>query len=198
MENAICFEHINKAYGDLTVLHDFSATFPYGSVTAVTAPSGAGKTTLLRLFMELETADSGVITGLSGLRKSAVFQEDRLCENLTALANIQITTSGSAPGLPATKSAIIASMEELGLSDCWQKPVRELSGGMKRRIAILRALWADYDLLLLDEPFKGLDSQTKDTVIDYVRQHIAGKTVIFVTHDRSELEKMGIEREMTV
>lgn len=73
MENAICFEHINKAYGDLTVLHDFSATFPYGSVTAVTAPSGAGKTTLLRLFMELETADSGVITGLSGLRKSAVF-----------------------------------------------------------------------------------------------------------------------------
>lgn len=192
MENTICFENINKAYGDLTVLHDFSASFPYGSVTAVTAPSGTGKTTLLRLLMELEPADSGSITGLSGLRKSAVFQEDRLCENLTALANIQLTAGN------VSKDAIIASMEQISLSDCWYKPVRELSGGMKRRIAILRALWADYDLLLLDEPLKGLDSHTKDMVIDYIRQHIAGKTVILVTHDHTEIEKMGIKREITI
>ncbi|MFW5670042.1 MAG: ATP-binding cassette domain-containing protein, partial [Acetivibrio ethanolgignens] len=87
-------------------------------------------------------------------------------------------------------------MELFGLSGCEKRLTYELSGGMKRRIAILRALFADYDLLLLDEPFKGLDSETKEIVIAETRRHSLGKTVVFTTHDRHELEGMEIKQEI--
>ena len=90
---------------------------------------------------------------------SAVFQEDRLCKNLSPVSNIRLV----APELK--KSDIIAAMEHVGLTGCFSQPVRELSGGMKRRVAILRALLADYDILFLDEPFKGLDADTRRLVL---------------------------------
>ena len=76
-----------KAFDGKQVLRDFSAVLPAGQVTGLMAPSGAGKTTLLRILMGLETQDRGIITGLDGLRLSAVFQEDRLCENLNPVSN---------------------------------------------------------------------------------------------------------------
>lgn len=191
MNSIISLEHIYKSYGEHKVLTDLSVTIPRGCLTAVTSPSGSGKTTLLRLLMGLETPDSGCIKGLDSLRLSAVFQEDRLCENLTALANIQITTSTS-----HKKSFIITAMEQVGLFDCCHKPARQLSGGMKRRIAILRALLADYDVLLLDEPFKGLDSATKELVMRDTKSRSLGKTVILVTHDRQELAFMDAAKEI--
>ncbi len=81
----------------------------------------------------------------------------------------------------------------IGLAGCENKAVRELSGGMKRRTALLRALLAEYDALFLDEPFKGLDSETKRSVMEYCKRKIVGKTVIFVTHDREERDFMADE-----
>ena len=87
---ALTINHLSKSFGEHIVLKDFSANIPTGQVTLLTAPSGKGKTTLLRILMGLETADNGDISDFSGLKQSAVFQEDRLCENLSALSNIKL------------------------------------------------------------------------------------------------------------
>ena len=159
--NPIVISHLCKAYDGKPVLRDFSAVLAPGRITALMAPSGGGKTTLLRILMKLETADSGSIQGLEGLRLSAVFQEDRLCPGLDPVANIRLVKPSLRP------EAVMEAMKEIGLVDCFHQKTRELSGGMKRRVAILRALLADYDLLLMDEPFRGLDKETKALVMSY-------------------------------
>ncbi|CCY20787.1 aBC transporter ATP-binding protein [Eubacterium sp. CAG:786] len=125
---------------------------------------------------------------------SAVFQEDRLCENLTAAANIRLVT-----GNKRVAAEITQALEAVGLPGCADKPVRELSGGMKRRVALVRerrvamvrALLAEYSVIVLDEPFKGLDESTRATVAEYCRKMLAGKTAIVVTHDRSDCEALS-------
>lgn len=182
----IVIKNLCKAYEGRPVLKDLSATLPAGRVTGLMAPSGAGKTTLLRLLMGLEQPDAGTITGLEGLRLSVVFQEDRLCDDLTAVNNIRLVN----PALSV--QAVQQALAQVGLAGASQQPARELSGGMRRRVAILRALLVDYDLLLLDEPFKGLDAVTKAAVIADTRQRIRGRTTLFVTHDATELEALGV------
>lgn len=108
------------------VLRDFSAVLPVGQVTGLLAPSGAGKTTLLRILMGLERPDGGTIDGLAGLRLSAVFQEDRLCDNLDPSANIRLINPTL--GRRETEDALAA----VGLAGCLRQPARELSGGMRR------------------------------------------------------------------
>lgn len=110
-----------KAFDGKQVLRDFSAALPAGQVTGLMAPSGAGKTTLLRILMGLETPDRGTITGLEGLRLSAVFQEDRLCENLNPVPNLRLVT----PALSRTAAA--EALAAVGLTDCQRQPARELS-----------------------------------------------------------------------
>ncbi len=114
-----------------------------------------------------------------------MFQENRLCENAGAVSNIRLVN----PAL--TRGEAEEMLRELGLSDSLRQPVRTLSGGMKRRVAILRALAADYDVLFCDEPFKGLDQATKSLVMNYFLRKTAKKTVILVTHDKSEAEALG-------
>ena len=109
-----------KAFDGKQVLRDFSAALPAGQVTGLMAPSGAGKTTLLRILMGLETPDRGTITGLEGLRLSAVFQEDRLCENLNPVSNLRLVT----PALSRTAAA--EALAAVGLTDCQRQPAREL------------------------------------------------------------------------
>lgn len=181
----IILTDLTKSFGDNCVLKQFTAAFPKGKVTAIMAPSGGGKTTLLRILMGLEQADAGTISGMEGMRLSAVFQEDRLCTNLSPSANIRLTSS------KVSKAAAAQALESVGLDGNSRQPVRELSGGMRRRVAILRALMADYDILFLDEPFKGLDEATKELVIQDTRKRSAGKTVILVTHEKEEAAAMG-------
>ena len=181
----IVIRGLSKAFDGKQVLRDFSAVLPAGQVTGLMAPSGAGKTTLLRILMGLEMPDRGTITGLQGLRLSAVFQEDRLCENLNLESNLRLVT----PTL--SRAAAEEALTAVGLTDCLHQPTRELSGGMRRRVTILRALLAEYDLLFLDEPFKGLDRETKEVVMADTRRRCDGRTVLFVTHDPTELEAMG-------
>ena len=189
MSEFIRIEHLNKSYHDRPVLQDLSLSIPTGQITAVMAPSGVGKTTLLRILMGLEAADSGQVEGLDGLRLSAVFQEDRLCANLSPVSNIRLVTGPSLSG-----EEILSALAQTGLSDCACQPVRELSGGQRRRVALLRALLAPWDLLLLDEPFKGLDTETRKQIMDYVLLHFhkkPGRTVLLVTHDESEAAYMA-------
>lgn len=179
-------KNICKSFGSKKVLYDFSHTFKSGEITAVMGASGCGKSTLLSILMGVLPPDSGEILPENGeFKRSAVFQENRLCENLTAAANIRLVT-----GKRLTNAEIAAELAAVGLSGCENKLVRELSGGMKRRVALLRALLAEYDVLFLDEPFKGLDSETKGMVLDYTRRMTEGKTVILVTHDKTECDAL--------
>ena len=181
----IAIDKLCKAFGGKAVLQDFSCELEEGRVTALMAPSGAGKTTLLRILLGLETADSGEITGLSGKRLAAVFQEDRLLDFMTPVDNIRL------PAPKLDRALILREMAAMGLTDCETQPARELSGGMRRRVAILRALLCGADVIALDEPFKGLDEATRARVIDETRRLCRGKTVLLVTHEAAEAERMG-------
>ena len=181
----IVLEGVCKSFGGQTVLKDLSLRFPGGEVSCVMAPSGAGKTTLLRILMGLERPDAGRITGLEGAVTGAVFQEDRLLPWATASGNLRFAC-GRLSG-PEIRRALA----ELGLAGSEARPARELSGGMARRVALLRALMAENDVLLLDEPFKGLDEETRRLAMDALLRRRAGRTAVMVTHDRTEAEALG-------
>lgn len=178
-------QHLTKAYGGVPVLRDVNLTIDTG-VTCLMAPSGAGKTTLLRILLGLETADGGTVTGLETARLSAVFQEDRLLEHLDGAGNLRFVQGAAYDGRQAA-----ALLAELGLAGGAGKPVRDYSGGMKRRLALARALSVPFDFLTLDEPFAGLDAENRRRAMDCIRIRSAGKTVLLVTHDPADA--VGLE-----
>ena len=191
-EDTIEICHLKKAYGEHVIFSNFTMELKKGAVTCLMAPSGAGKTTLLRILAGLEQADGGKIGGLEALRKSMVFQEPRLAEELTAAANIQLAVRHRMFGKEKRSSRhLVEEMEELGLSGCENQAVSELSGGMRQRVAVLRAMRMDADFLLLDEPFRGLDAGTKKKTMNYIRRKGKEKTMLLVTHDLEEAEAMG-------
>lgn len=173
-------KNLCKAYGDRPVLENVSFTAGVG-VTALWGPSGVGKTTLLRILLGLEKPDSGELMG-TAVRWSAVFQEDRLLEGLDAAGNLRF-----ALGPAYDTRAAEAMLEELGLADVESKPVGAWSGGMKRRLALARALLAPSEAIALDEPFTGLDDENRQRAIRAIRRAAETKPVILVTHDRTEL-----------
>ena len=167
-----------KRYGEKAVLKNFSAHFDRGEISALMGPSGCGKTTLFRILLGIEEKDAGEVRG--GGKTVAVFQEDRLSEPLSAIKNVCL---GRRDATPDEAKALLSA---LGLAEDAEKPVKELSGGMRRRVAIARALIADADTVLLDEPFSALDETTKASVMEFTRKALAGKTVLLITHDSEE------------
>lgn len=180
----IKIDELNKSFGDTAVFKEFSAEFEDGSVTCIMGSSGIGKTTLLRILMGLEDYDDGHITGLENKTMAAVFQEDRLCENLTVSANIRMTGGKDEKGI--SEQEVVKYLEIIGMKDMAGKQVSELSGGMKRRVAILRAVLADRDIVFFDEPLKGLDPETEKKVMETIVPLLSGKTVLWVTHREDE------------
>jgi len=182
----ISLNSVSKSFGEHIVFNNLSLDFEDGISACIMGPSGLGKTTLLNILSGLLEADSGSIAGLTGRKLATVFQEDRLCENLSAGANIRMAARRK-----LSNKEICDMLEELMLSDSLHQPVHEMSGGMKRRVAIARALLSGGDLFLFDEPFKGLDAETKSAVISTVREALKGKTLIWVSHDLGEAGEMG-------
>lgn len=181
----IVVEELSKRYGENQVLSGYSARFPAGGVSCIMGESGRGKTTLLRILMGLEKPDSGRITGLEGRRLGALFQEDRLCENISAASNLRLVCG------KRDKIELAGALHAVGLSGCLDQPVREMSGGMKRRVAILRAVLFQPQVLFLDEPFQGLDETTYEMVADYVRDMTRDVTVLMVSHNPRDAERLG-------
>ena len=186
--NSIRIEHISKSYDHELVLNDVSLTLTKGRIYCLMAPSGTGKTTLFRILLGLEHADSGQIDGLNAMQLSAVFQEDRLLEGYTALENLRFAT-----GRHYTNEELTTALLRLLPADALAKPVHEFSGGMKRRTAILRAILAASDFIIMDEPFTGLDAETKLQTIDLIREYCDGKLVLISTHNPEDAGLLGAE-----
>ena len=172
-------KNLCKAYGDLPVLENVSFTAGVG-VTALWGPSGVGKTTLLRLFLGLETPDEGSVRLPENCPWAAVFQEERLLEHLDAWGNLHLI------GTRQGEARAAAMLAELGLAETAERPVREYSGGMRRRLALIRALLAPSDALALDEPFSGLDDENRAVCRAVLQRETVGKPVLLVTHDEDD------------
>lgn len=176
---------LTKRYGDITALPPVTARFPAGETTVLLGPSGCGKTTLFRLLMGLERPTAGSISGVPE-NISAVFQENRLLPEFSALTNIRLVT-----GNRVGEEDILSLLRSLGLGDWAHKPVKELSGGMGRRVAIARALLHPAELVLMDEPFKGLDTETREQVMALVQHCCRARTLLLITHDPAEAVFFG-------
>lgn len=217
-EITLTVSRLSKSFGGLSVLKEADFSFTSCQPCCLMGASGSGKTTLLRILMGLEKADSGSIylnaadpcavrpeLGLGSaylhiagsfkaeskephLATAAVFQENRLCEQFSPVDNLRLAL----PWLSA--DAIKKELSRLLPEECLTRPVSTLSGGMKRRTAITRALLARSNTVIMDEPFTGLDGETKETVIRYILEKTAGKLLILSTHQEEDILLMGGRR----
>ena len=182
-------KNIYKKYGETAVFEGLCETFGDGEVVAIMGPSGSGKTTLLRLIMGLEKPDGGEIIGTDKERFACVFQENRLIEHCSAPENLRLVLKKDVP-----EEAIIEELKSVGIGvsnpEELNKPVSKFSGGMKRRVAIVRAMMAEADTVILDEPFKGLDAELKQAVMGYIDDRIGTARMILVTHDEDEARQL--------
>lgn len=186
----IILDRISKSFDSLKVLDNISAEIPDSGIFAVCGVSGSGKTTLMRIIAGLEQPDSGKVIGTKQKKLAVVFQNDRLIPWLSALENIACVCD---------EATALKLLEKVELSDSADKKPAELSGGMCRRVALARALAFDADILLLDEPFKGLDSELRVRMARLVEDFSKSRPVILITHDPWEMslaaKSLNIEKK---
>ena len=180
-------EHVTMIRRGLTLVEDLSVTVAPGQTLAVTGASGTGKTTLLRAISGLSDTDAGSIARPEG-RLSQVFQEPRLMPWYSAHRNISLVVGGPTPDLTA-----VQWLERVGLASAGHLPPARLSGGMRQRVSIARALSTDPSLLLVDEPFSALDRPLAKALRADLIELLADQDVVtvWVTHDPDEAEEVS-------
>lgn len=180
--------NLTKNYNEKTVLDQFSLQLPSTGTVCLFGPSGCGKTTLLNCIAGLEPFDSGEIEGTGNGKISYLFQENRLLPWISAKDNIAAVLRRKA-GQNAEQAE--KWLRLVGLAEAGNKRPAELSGGMRRRVALARALAYGGDLYLMDEPFQGLDAERRDEMIALLQKETAGALKIIVTHDFEEAEMLA-------
>ena len=184
MNKQVSLEHIHMAFGEKGIFSDLSLSFDAPKHYAILGPSGRGKTTLLRLIAGLEKPVRGQIHLPQDARISFCFQEDRLLPWKTVLENVSLVC--------ADEERARFWLAQVGLSGEENSYPASLSGGMKRRASLARALAYDADILLMDEPFRALDEQTHAQMLALVRRAAEGRLLLLVTHDETDAEGMEI------
>lgn len=170
-------KHVSKSYHGRSVLRDVSERYERGRIYYFRTPSGSGKTTLFRLIAGLERPDETTpqtVIRRHGSRMAMVFQENRLCEEYSALVNLDMVTGDR----KKSREHLRRLLDETEL----YKPCRELSGGMKRRVAVARAMAAGGDVVLLDEPFAGLDAESRRRTEQYIQEQGRNSALLVATH----------------
>ncbi len=181
-------KNLTKKYDGKTVLDNFSLVFPQRGTVCLFGPSGCGKTTLLNCIAGFERFDSGAIIGVQDRKISYLFQEDRLLPWISAKENVAAVLHGSVKqnGEEAEKWLGL-----VGLAGEEDKRPAELSGGMRQRAAIARALAYSGEMYLLDEPFHALDEERKMKIVDLIQEQTPDSLKILVTHDPHEAEMLA-------
>ena len=168
----ITLEAVAKSFGEQKVLSEQTAVYRAGEMYYLRGPSGSGKTTLLHIIAGLLEPEGGRVIVPDTV--SVMFQEDRLCEDYDAIKNVELVCGD--------RRRAAGALAELLEADALDKPCGRLSGGMKRRVALVRALEADAAYVLLDEPFTGMDDETRLRAEEYIRRRQRGRTLIIATH----------------
>lgn len=193
-ENAVEVKNVFKNYGDVEALRDLTLQFPKGQLTSLLGPSGCGKTTLLKIIAGLISATSGEVlvngkpvTG-PGPDRAFVFQDFALLPWATVLRNVAFGLELRGVPKPQREDTAVKYIEDVGLSGFEQSYPHELSGGMRQRVGLARALSVDAQVLLMDEPFSAVDEQTRrkfqEDLLSLVQNE--NKTFLFVTHSIEE------------
>jgi iron(III) transport system ATP-binding protein len=192
---------VSKAFGPVRAVDALNLEVDEGEICALLGPSGCGKTTMLRLLAGFEAPDAGCITlggeiiagGRTFLaperrRIGMVFQDYALFPHLTVEGNVLYALGGRAGRNADARRRVAEVLELVGLADLGGRQPHELSGGQQQRVALARALAGTPELVLLDEPFSGLDAGLRARVRQEVRSILlaAGVTALFVTHDQEE------------
>ena len=183
----IKLENICKSYDEKTVLDNIMAEFPDDSITCIMGESGAGKTTLVRIIAGLENADRGTVSGAGVV--SFDFQEDRLINDISAADNIMLVLDKNDFGghdKKTMRKIINENLAEVLKDYPSDKSTGTYSGGMKRRVCLVRAMMKKSDTVILDEPFSGMDEETKILAAEYIKKHRDGGICIVVTHEKSD------------
>ncbi len=178
---------VAKAFDGQRVLSDFSLDIEEEHSYIITGPSGCGKTTLLRIILGLEKADKGTVKLLGDykypyINAGVVFQEDRLCDDFDAVTNVTMVSR------KVFRETVIEDLKRLLPQEELFKPVRELSGGQRRRVSIARACAIPSDILIMDEPFTGLDDEIREKTIEFIRDKQGSGPLVITTHDTKGLE----------
>ena len=184
---------LTKSFDEKILFKNFSYTFPDKGIYAITGESGIGKTTLLRIIAGLDKDFSGELIGGGIGRVSVAFQEYRLFPNLTALENIiyAISSTKSEADILNVKKTLL----NLGFSEGdFSLYPGELSGGMKQRISIARAILKESEILLLDEPTKELDKANAEAVLRMIKDEASRRLVIFVSHNEEDILALNAVR----
>lgn len=178
----ILVKDLVKSYNQIRLFHLSELELKSGDIYCLMGPSGSGKTTFMRILLGLETADEGTVTITEGTHFTAVFQENRLCESFSPLENVMMVMRR-----PMSRSELLDELGRILPAECLERPVSTLSGGMKRRVAVCRAMLADSDGVIMDEPFTGLDKETKQTVIRYIKERLNGRMLLVSTHQAEDI-----------
>lgn len=178
---------ICKAFDGKPVLENVSFNIETDKCYVITGPSGVGKTTLLNILLGLEKPDSGSVNLLGDykypyLNTGAVFQEDRLCEGFSAVDNVAMVNK------KLSRAVAREELSKLLPADALDKSVSALSGGMRRRVCIVRACIVPADILIMDEPFAGLDEETRRQAVTYIREKKSRKPLVLTAHSLQFLD----------
>lgn len=188
----IKLEDIEKKYNNLKVIENFNMSFSSDKVHCIFGPSGCGKSTLLNIITGLITSYSGKIEGMEDKSFSYVFQENRLLPWLSVEGNIMFVLESNYSKREAEKISE-KYIDLVKLSKFKNNFPRELSGGMKQRVSIARALAYNGDIIVMDEPFKGLDMELKTSLMNFIVNYCKSnnKLYIYTTHDTFEAAYMA-------